>query len=42
LIKYDSLENVYGSDHRPIILDLELNLRPMRYLNLNKLKDKSM
>ncbi|CDW91774.1 endonuclease exonuclease phosphatase family protein [Stylonychia lemnae] len=42
LVKYDTLENVFGSDHRPIILDLELNLKPVRFLNLTKLRDKSM
>ena len=34
---YTSLEEVYGSDHRPVIFDFEMQLKPVRYMNLEKI-----
>ena len=31
---YNSLENVLGSDHRPVQLDLDFNLRPKLALSI--------
>lgn len=32
LREYTSLDQVYGSDHRPVYLDLEFHQRPLQYL----------
>lgn len=39
---YTSLEDVYGSDHRPVTLDFHLGLEPVRYMNLDKIINKEM
>ena len=39
LNSYTSLDDVLGSDHRPVQLDFDLNLRPMRYLQIAQLTD---
>jgi hypothetical protein len=40
--KYTSLEGVLGSDHRPVILDIEIESKQLRYMNrellLNSIK----
>lgn len=36
---YTSLEDVYGSDHRPVIFDFDMELKPVRYMNLEKIMD---
>jgi inositol-1,4,5-trisphosphate 5-phosphatase len=37
--KYDSLEHIYGSDHRPVMLDLNLMIKPVQYLKIADLID---
>ena len=34
LHSYNSLDNIYGSDHRPVQLDITLDLKPVRYLQM--------
>ena len=34
---YRSLEEVLGSDHRPVMLDININLKPLQYLNVPSL-----
>lgn len=39
---YNCLNNVFGSDHRPIILDVDIVIKPKRYLSIPRLIDRSM
>lgn len=34
---YTSLEDFYGSDHRPVVLEFETELPPIRYMNMDHL-----
>lgn len=34
LNSYRSLDHVYGSDHRPVQLDITIDLKPLRYLQM--------
>ena len=36
---YDCLDEVYGSDHRPVILDLTLELAHQRFMAFDRLID---
>lgn len=29
LQKYNSLDHIYGSDHRPVMLDLDIHMKPL-------------
>jgi hypothetical protein len=37
--KYDVLDNVFGSDHRPVVLELNIKIKQTRYLNEKILLD---
>lgn len=39
---YTSLEDVYGSDHRPVIFDFHLTLQPVHFMNLEKIINPQM
>lgn len=36
---YTCLDQVFGSDHRPVVLDISVDFKPVRYLNLARLTD---
>jgi hypothetical protein len=36
------MEEVYGSDHRPVIFDFEMEILPVRYVNLEKVVNPAM
>lgn len=39
---YNSLDNLYGSDHRPVQLDIYIDLKPVRFLQLSQLMNPSL
>ena len=39
LVKYDSKDQIYGSDHRPVFLDLMLRMKPVQYMQIPVLTD---
>eukprot|EP00347_Sterkiella_histriomuscorum_P004413 403360556 len=39
---YNCLNNVFGSDHRPIILDVDIVIKPNRLLSIPRLIDRTM